>query len=75
MATKTTKKVITKPPAKKVAPKPVAKKAKPVKQEKEVEMTTFTCKSCKKIFPDTGSYFFGKKSVKCLWCSKFPKRN
>jgi hypothetical protein len=74
MATKITKKVTTKTPAKKVATKTVAKKAKPVKEEKEVVMTMFTCKSCKQKFPDTGSYFFGKKSEKCIWCTKFPKR-
>lgn len=67
------KKVIAskKTPAKKVpAKKPAAKS---VKAEKETEMKLFTCKVCSKKFPDMGSYFYGKKSEKCMWCTKFPK--
>ena len=37
-------------------------------------MQTFVCKSCSAKFPDTGLYFYGKSSVKCLWCTKFPDR-
>ena len=59
--------VAKKAPAKKAAPKKV------VKKEVDVEMKLFTCKSCNKKFPDMGSYFYGKKSEKCMWCAKFPK--
>jgi len=61
-----------KSPTKKVAAKKLPKKT--VKEEKEVEMELFTCKACSKKFPDMGSYFYGKKSEKCLWCAKFPGR-
>ena len=64
------------PLSKKSTPKKIAKKIaskKVSKVEKETEMKLFTCKSCNKKFPDTGSYFYGKKSEKCLWCTKFPK--
>lgn len=55
--------------------KPPAKKTtkKVVKEEVDVEMKLFTCKACSKKFPDTGLYFYGKKSEKCMWCTKFPK--
>jgi hypothetical protein len=63
------KSVAKETPAKKVTPKKVAKK------ETEVEMKVFTCKACKQKFPDTGLYFYGNKSEKCMWCKKFPSRN
>ena len=36
-------------------------------------MQTYICQSCEKQYPDTGLYFYGKSSVKCIWCTKFPK--
>ena len=63
------KSVVKKVPTKKATPKKVAKK------ETEVEMKIFTCKACKLKFPDTGLYFYGNKSEKCMWCKKFPSRN
>ena len=44
----------------------------PVDQN-EPEMLTFECKGCGQRFPDTGLYFYGVSSVRCTWCSKFPK--
>jgi hypothetical protein len=44
----------------------------PVDQN-EPEMLIFECTSCKQKFPDTGLYFYGTSSVRCTWCSKFPK--
>lgn len=37
------------------------------------EMTTYICKGCHTQFPDTGLYFYGISSIKCIWCAKFPK--
>lgn len=37
------------------------------------EMTTYICKGCNNKFPDTGLYFYGVSSTKCIWCTKFPK--
>jgi hypothetical protein len=39
----------------------------------EVEMLTFECQGCKGRFFDVGHYFYGVNSVRCTWCSKFPK--
>ena len=36
-------------------------------------MQTYICAGCKGQFPDMGSYFYGKPSVRCIWCTKFPK--
>jgi len=44
----------------------------PVDQN-EPEMLIFECKGCSQRFPDTGHYFYGVSSVRCIWCSKFPK--
>lgn len=68
-----------KEPAKKVAvkkPKGAAGGGPVItKQEKEVEMTTFVCSACKLKFMNTGLYFYGVSSTKCMWCKKFPSRN
>lgn len=37
------------------------------------EMFTYVCSSCSRQYPDTGLYFYGVKSTRCLWCAKFPK--
>jgi len=37
------------------------------------EMTTYVCKGCNQKFPDTGLYFYGVSSTRCIWCAKFPK--
>lgn len=37
------------------------------------EMTTYICKGCNNKFPDTGLYFYGVGSTRCIWCTKFPK--
>jgi hypothetical protein len=37
------------------------------------EMFTYICVGCKQKFPDTGLYFNGVSSTKCIWCAKFPK--
>ena len=37
------------------------------------DMLTFVCVGCSKKFADTGLYFYGVSSTKCIWCSKFPK--
>ena len=39
----------------------------------DVPMTTYVCKGCERKLFDTNLYFYGTKSEKCLWCSKFPK--
>ena len=41
--------------------------------EAEPEMLTYMCAGCKGKFPDTGLYFYGVSSTKCIWCTKFPK--
>lgn len=38
----------------------------------EPELTKFTCTVCEKNYFDTGLYFYGVKSTRCLWCNKFP---
>lgn len=37
------------------------------------EMLTYVCVGCNQKFADTGLYFYGTSSTKCIWCSKFPK--
>ena len=37
------------------------------------EMLTFICSGCNKKYPDTGLYFYGVSSTRCIWCAKFPK--
>lgn len=67
---------LKKPTAKKtVAKKTIAKKttkAKPV-EEVDAPMKYFVCDACKNKYLDTNEYFYGKKSKRCLWCTKFPK--
>ena len=41
-------------------------------EAEEPELTKFTCTSCQKTYFDTGLYFYGVKSTRCLWCTKFP---
>ena len=41
-------------------------------QEEEPELKKFTCTVCEKTYFDTGLYFYGTKSTRCLWCTKFP---
>lgn len=41
--------------------------------DSDVAMTTYVCAGCDTQFPDTGLYFYGVGSVKCIWCAKFPK--
>lgn len=38
-------------------------------------MQKFVCQGCAGIYFDTGLYFYGKSSIRCIWCSKFPKPN
>lgn len=37
-------------------------------------MYTFVCTTCNQQFPDTNLYFYGTESTKCMWCTKFPKK-
>ena len=37
------------------------------------EITYFVCDSCAKQYYDINNYFYGTKSARCLWCTKFPK--
>ena len=41
-------------------------------EAEEPELTKFTCTSCQKTYFDTGLYFYGVKSTRCLRCTKFP---
>jgi len=57
---------------------PVAGELGPKQQEAvdgpvDVEMQTFQCQGCSGRFFDVGHYFYGVSSVRCTWCSKFPK--
>ena len=36
-------------------------------------MATYICTGCQRQYPDTGSYFYGQASTRCIWCAKFPK--
>ena len=36
-------------------------------------MQTYICSGCQRQFPDTGLYFYGVSSKKCIWCAKFPQ--
>lgn len=38
------------------------------------DMLSFICSNCKTKYFDTGHYFTGIKSKKCLWCTKYPGR-
>ena len=37
-------------------------------------MKKFKCKNCSTEYFDTKLYFYGTKSDKCMWCTKFPKK-
>ena len=37
------------------------------------DMLTYECRGCGGRFADVGLYFYGVGSVRCIWCSKFPK--
>jgi hypothetical protein len=37
-------------------------------------MYTFVCATCEKQYPDTNRYFYGIESTRCMWCTKFPKK-
>lgn len=36
-------------------------------------MQKFVCQGCAKTYFDTGFYFYGVSSTRCIWCMKFPK--
>lgn len=36
-------------------------------------MQKFVCQGCSRTYFDTGLYFYGTESTKCLWCKKFPQ--
>ncbi len=38
-------------------------------------MQKFVCQGCARTLFDTGLYFYGVCSTRCIWCSKFPKSN
>ena len=38
-------------------------------------MQRFNCVSCGTTYFDTGLYFYGVSSTRCIWCMKFPKPN
>jgi hypothetical protein len=40
----------------------------------DLDMEKYVCEGCGAKYFDTGLYFYGKPSVKCLWCTKFPKQ-
>lgn len=52
------------------------KKPRKKKEVKEIDvpMEQFTCASCGNKYFDMKSYFYGTKSTKCLWCTKYPKQ-
>ncbi len=41
--------------------------------DSEVSMLTYVCAGCNNRFADTGTYFYGIASTRCIWCRKFPK--
>jgi hypothetical protein len=56
--------------------KPISEPLGPKQEEAllgPVDMVYFVCSGCNRKYLDTGLYFFNKQSVKCLWCTKFPK--
>ena len=57
-------------------PKPSLSRKRQVAQKQaeadEPELEKFTCAVCEKTYFDTGLYFYGVKSTRCLWCTKFP---
>jgi hypothetical protein len=46
---------------------------KPANDESEDDLKKFTCSSCEREYFDTNLYFYGTKSTRCLWCTKFPR--
>ncbi|NBP03634.1 MAG: hypothetical protein EBU90_26775 [Proteobacteria bacterium] len=56
----------------------VVKEQKPKRKkqsvEVDIEMKKFKCVSCGKEHFDMSLYFYDKPSTKCLWCTKFPKK-
>ena len=55
-----------------LAPRQRAAVTGPIDQN-EVEMLTYKCSGCGGQFPNTGLYFYGTSSTRCIWCAKFPK--
>jgi len=53
--------------------KPKTPRTKKVAEPEDIEMKKFTCVSCSKEYFDMNLYFKDTPSIKCLWCSKFPK--
>jgi hypothetical protein len=41
-------------------------------EDQESDLEKFTCASCERTYFDTGLFFYGVKSTRCLWCTKFP---
>ena len=41
---------------------------------KEPEIKLFKCKVCGNKYCDMKLYYYGIKSEKCIWCTKFPKK-
>jgi hypothetical protein len=37
------------------------------------DMATYVCVGCSRQYFDTGLYFYGINSTRCIWCTKFPK--
>lgn len=37
------------------------------------DMATYVCVGCSRQYFDTGLYYYGINSTRCIWCTKFPK--
>ncbi len=38
------------------------------------DLVKFTCNTCSRVSFDTNLYFIDRKSINCLWCTKYPKK-
>jgi len=54
--------------------KPKATRKRKVAEPEDIEMKKFKCISCDREHFDMNLYFYDTPSTKCLWCTKFPKK-
>ena len=42
--------------------------------ELDVPMSTYVCAGCNTKYFDMNLYFYDTVSIKCMWCTKYPKK-
>ena len=50
------------------------KSQKSSKLDDDMPMSTYVCAGCNTKYFDMNLYFYDTVSIKCMWCTKFPKQ-